>query len=71
MRTPAEHYLEADRLLASLSDDQFGLPFARARVAAAHAHAVLASCPHEYGAREMGWNRYPDVVDGEVTGDRL
>jgi hypothetical protein len=41
--TPSEHFAEADRLLASIAEDQIGLPFANARVAKAQVHATLAA----------------------------
>lgn len=47
-RPPRYHYESADRLLAELAeldDSVLMLPFARAKVARAAAHAALAQCP--------------------------
>lgn len=46
-RTPAEHYIEAERLLADADRESAASANAQMRVAKAHVHAVLATYIHE------------------------
>lgn len=49
MNPPDWHAAEADRLLASINDDQLHLPFAANRIAKAQAHALLSLRPVDDG----------------------
>lgn len=84
MLTPRQHYAEADRLLSSIDPTLIDKPLFRARIAAAHVHAVLATCqpPLEVDAYNVSQaDEAAPVVDGRLyqtnevtwhaTGDRL
>lgn len=44
LRTPAEHYQLADKLLHEVDGADMSLPFVRHKVARAQVHAMLAQC---------------------------
>lgn len=73
MRTPAEHYQEADRLLSEIAGEDMTLPFVRHKLLRADVHAKLAQCSEWPVDAEFyeGYAPYPEVATRQPTGDRL
>lgn len=81
LRTPSEHFHEADRLLHEVAQSRDpGLPFMRQKIARAQVHALLAGCAESFHVE--GWEAEYDAKTAvdcmlaretvvKVTGDRL
>ena len=69
MSTPAEHYKIADALMARVHElHEPTLPIARALVAQAQVHALLAQCPQHY-SDECRRIRMRGLETRKTTGD--
>lgn len=79
LRSPDEHYLEADKLLHEVANTRdMSLPYVRRKIEMAQVHAMLAQCfQHDAIEDAVSYDfnadpyKVPPVETHRATGDRL